>query len=242
MKLLIDKDKLELLLEKKREFIGNKVALDTIIAGISFLLSVFTATYRKILGIPGKYIKGIFCVIGILYAIKIVWDVIQMYKNKYDHNVLLKEIEDLDMIQHKHSLVVIQNPYKSMEKYFLVYYDERWDCKLFLNLKTQENGNEAFIKEQVSSRLNIDKEKMKCKYITSRVQEKFSVSHNENRLYDHRLYEVKIPEFPEKEKEMDFEVNGIHYYWMTMEEMGKDSNIRKKNLEVLDFVKEVFEK
>jgi len=43
MRLLIDKKDLELLLEKKREFIGNKVAIDTIIAGVSFLLSVFTA-------------------------------------------------------------------------------------------------------------------------------------------------------------------------------------------------------
>ena len=53
MRLLIDKKDLELLLEKKREFIGNKVAIDTIIAGVSFLLSVFTASYDDILGIPG---------------------------------------------------------------------------------------------------------------------------------------------------------------------------------------------
>ena len=41
MKLLIEKSDLELLLEKKRDLIGNKVTIDTIIAGISFLLSVF---------------------------------------------------------------------------------------------------------------------------------------------------------------------------------------------------------
>ena len=42
MRLLIDEKELALLLEKKRDLIGNKVTIDTIIAGISFLLSVFT--------------------------------------------------------------------------------------------------------------------------------------------------------------------------------------------------------
>lgn len=40
MQLLIDKTKPELLLEQKREYIGNKVTVDSIIASVSFLLSV----------------------------------------------------------------------------------------------------------------------------------------------------------------------------------------------------------
>ena len=59
-----------------------------------------------------------------------------MHKNKYDHNILLNDIQKLDKIQHKHSLVAIQFPDTSAEKKYLVYYDERWDCKLFLNYKT----------------------------------------------------------------------------------------------------------
>ena len=55
MRLLIDKKDLELLLEKKREFIGNKVAIDTIIAGVSFCFHVFTASYDDILGFPVLY-------------------------------------------------------------------------------------------------------------------------------------------------------------------------------------------
>ena len=54
-----------------------------------------------------------------------------MHKNKYDHNILLNDIQKLDKIQHKHSLVAIQFPDTSAEKKYLVYYDERWDCKLF---------------------------------------------------------------------------------------------------------------
>ena len=77
------------------DLIGNKVTIDTIIAGISFLLSVFTASYDDLLGIRGAGIalKTIFCMIGIVYCLKIVKDVSEMVKNKYDHEVLLQENE-----------------------------------------------------------------------------------------------------------------------------------------------------
>lgn len=66
LRLLIEKTDLELLLEKKRDLIGIKVTIDTIVAGISFLLSVFTANYNNILGIPGIVLKTVFGFIGIL--------------------------------------------------------------------------------------------------------------------------------------------------------------------------------
>ena len=54
MRLVIDKKELELLLEQKKEYIGNQVTIDTVIAGVSFLLSVMTAQYQKIFGISGE--------------------------------------------------------------------------------------------------------------------------------------------------------------------------------------------
>ena len=39
-----------------------------------------------------------------------------MHKNKYDHNILLNDIQKLDKIQHKHSLVAIRFPDTSAEK------------------------------------------------------------------------------------------------------------------------------
>lgn len=47
--------------------------------------------------------------IGIVYCLKIVKDVSEMVKNKYDHEVLLQDIEHLNMIQHNHSLIAIKN-------------------------------------------------------------------------------------------------------------------------------------
>ena len=240
MRLLIDEKDLALLLEKKRDLIGNKVTIDTIIAGVSFLLSVFTASYNDFLGIRGFGIvlKTISCIIGIVYCLKIVKDVSEMLKNKYDHEVLFQDIEQLNMIQHNHSLVAVKDNSCEEKLRYLVYYDERWDCKLFLNYKTQNRNNEAALKEQVAADLNLNSDDIVCNYITSRVQEKYSVSHQEMRVYNHRLYEMYFNYIPDKFKKDNFEVNGKHYYWMTIEEMEKDDNIKEKNLEVVDFVKE----
>ena len=177
MRLLIDEKELALRLEKKRDLIGNKVTIDTIIAGISFLLSVFTASYDDLLGIRGAGIalKTIFCMIGIVYCLKIVKDVSEMVKNKYDHEVLLQDIEHLNMIQHNHSLIAIKNQVGE-EKRYLVYYDERWDCKLFLNYKTQVYNDEQNIINNVSSDLRINPELIHCNYIASKIQEKYSYS------------------------------------------------------------------
>lgn len=212
--------------------------MDTIIAGVSFLLSAFTATYTDVLGIPGMVIKTVFCTIGVMYGVKIMKDVITMSKNKYNHEILMKDIVNLNRIQHNHSLIAIQDTFSGKKDRFRVYYDERWDCKLFLNYKTEDKNNEDVIIDRLAADLELDKRKISCTYITSRVQEKYSVSHEENRMYNHRLYEVSLTKYPEKMKTDDFSVNGKHYYWMTIKDMEEDENVRKKNLEVVDFVKE----
>lgn len=237
MQLLIDKKDLELLLEKKRDFIGNKVAVDTIVAAVSFFLSVFTANYNQVLGAWGDEPQTIFRLIGVVYMVKIIYDFGMSCRNVYNHNVLEKEIEELNMIQHDHSLIAIRNTYDEMHEKFLVYYDERWDCKLFLNYKTVDRNNEAALIDRISADLQVDKDAIHIQYLTSRVQEKYSVSHKENRVYNHRLYEVVVQQWKE-EQEQDFSINGKHYYWMSISEMEHDSNILKKNIEVVDFVKE----
>ena len=108
MRLLINKKDLALLLEQKRDYIGNRVAVDTVIAGISFLLSAFTASYNDIFFASSITLKYLFCFISVLYTLKIAKDLIEMHSDSYNHTKLMKDIEDLDMIQHKHSLIVIK--------------------------------------------------------------------------------------------------------------------------------------
>ena len=140
--------------------------------------------------------------------------------------------------QQKNVKTTPSNPVTSAEKKYLVYYDERWDCKLFLNYKTVDRADEESVINKVSADLNVDKSQINCRYISSKVQEKYSESHQENRIYNHRLYEIKIQVFPEDEQKENFVVNGRHYYWMSISEMERDPNIVKKNLDVIDFVKE----
>ena len=140
--------------------------------------------------------------------------------------------------QQKNVKTTPSNPVTSAEKKYLVYYDERWDCKLFLNYKTVDRADEESVINKVSADLNVDKSQINCRYISSKVQEKYSESHQENRIYKHRLYEIKIQVFPEDEQKENFVVNGRHYYWMSISDMERDPNIVKKNLDVIDFVKE----
>lgn len=141
--------------------------------------------------------------------------------------------------QQKNVKTTPSNPVTSAEKKYLVYYDERWDCKLFLNYKTVDRADEESVINKVSADLNVDKSQINCRYISSKVQEKYSESHQENRIYNHRLYEIKIQVFPEDEQKENFVVNGRHYYWMSISDMERDPNIVKKNLDVIDFVSRI---
>ena len=113
---------------------------------------------------------------------------------------------------------------------YLPIFRKRLDRKLFLNYKTVDRADEESVINKVSADLNVDKSQINCRYISSKVQE--------NRIYNHRLYEIKIQVFPEDEQKENFVVNGRHYYWMSISDMERDPNIVKKNLNVIDFVKE----
>lgn len=129
-------------------------------------------------------------------------------------------------MEHTYYLVVVKDA--SSDRY-LVYYDERWDCKLFPNYK----GSESALKEQVAADLGLDSTNLLFDYIASRVQEKYSVSHSEMRIYNHRLYGMHYCDFPERFKQDNFVINGKHYYWMSMSKMEKDKNIQEKNWKLL---------
>ena len=57
MKILIDNVRLNLLLEQKKQFIGNRVIWDSVLSSVSFLISVVMASYQEVLGISGVGMK-----------------------------------------------------------------------------------------------------------------------------------------------------------------------------------------
>ena len=146
---------------------------------------------------------------------------------KYNYENLINDINNLDLVTHRHSLVITKNK----DKYL-------WQCKLFINYKTKDENNETAIKEALEKDLQLDTSTINCEFVTSRTQEKYSVSHNENRIYNHNLYSITLSKLPAYMKKDNFVINNKHYYWMTMDEMLSDSNIKEKNLEVVYFVKD----
>ena len=56
------------------------------------------------------------------------------------------------------------------------------------------------IKEELEEDLQLDKSTINCEFITSKIQEKYSVSHNENRIYNHSLYYITISKLPNNMK------------------------------------------
>ena len=68
--------------------------------------------------------------------------------------------------------------------------------------------------------------------------EKFEKNFDANRANAMAMNAVEFKNIPKIMNKNDFSINSRHYYWMTISEMEKDDNIMKKNMEVVDFVKE----
>lgn len=133
---------------------------------------------------------------------------------------------------YNYSLIIIK--YKNK---YLLYDNQRQKCKLFINYKTVNKDNEQHLINFISKDLEIDTSLISCKYITSKIQRKYSISHNEYRTYNHSLYLVTLSSLPTIMKTNAFIIKNKHYYWLTMNDMLNDKNIKEKNLDVVEFVK-----
>lgn len=142
---------------------------------------------------------------------------------------------------HHHSIVAIKDTFQKFPNRYLVYEDKAWHCRFFLNYPTQlmEAQNVNFLKEKLSGALKIPMEDMDLTKKGQALQQKYSERHQEMRVYDHVFYEAKISDFPESMKQPSFKQDGVTYYWMTIEEMKQDSDIQKKNLDVVQEVEKL---
>lgn len=237
MKLLIDQLKLELLLERRRDYIHqNGGGLDVLFAGISFVLSTVCADFRDVLVFSGNSMKTVSMILGVAFSIRGIYMVVKSSRNKYTHLDLGREITEMNEIQHRFSLVAIKDTFKEHSNRFLLYYDERWDCKFFFSYKTVDNDEEN-IKNRLSHELKIDTSLISTEFKTEKIQKKFSVSHDENRVYDHRVYYAEIAEFKDNITQDEFEIEGKKFFWLTIQEMERDERIRQVNSDVVGLIK-----
>lgn len=152
--------------------------------------------------------------------------------------MLYKDIENLDEVLHKFSLIAIKDDFNDFANKILLYYDNSWQCWFLFSFHTSEYQNEESILQRLSNKLKIDKSLMKVNYISDRLQAKYSEKDHVNKVYQHSLYQGVIAKFPEIMKNDEFEIEGTKYKWWTIEEMEADENIMKKNGDVVSFVKE----
>ncbi len=239
MQLLVDENKLQLLLEQKKQYIGKRVTWDIIGSAVSFLISVGLASYHTIWGISGTVFKTGFVGLGIFFAAKSIYDVYQGAKDKYNYSDLFQDINYLNEITHNHSIVIVRDSFNLYPNRLLLYYDARWDCDLFLNYKENPN-NETFIKNHLSAELKIPSQKISLTYVTRKIHEKYSESAKEKKWYCHKFYLAEIAEFPVTHQKDSFECDGKEYHWRTIPDLESDENVMKKNKDIVDYIKEIF--
>lgn len=237
MKILIDDIKLNLLLEQKKNYIGKKVAWDSILSACSFLISVLFASYKDTWIIPGLAFKIFFIIIGIFFTVKAVLDVFSSLKNSYSYEDLLKDINTLNEITHNHSIVAIRDSFNEYSNRFLVYDDPQWQCTLFINYKDNIN-NERYIKDHISRELKVDVSSINIRYISQNISEKVSGRDNQRKVYCHKLFLAKIENIPENMKKDTFECDGRTYHWKSIVDLERDNVAMKKNSDIIQFVKE----
>lgn len=99
---------------------------------------------------------------------------------------------------------------------FLNYYDERWKMYLFPNIK----GNDI---ENIKKKYNTNN----IKLLFDKVHDKYSASHDEIRTYHHYFYEV------------DAKIDGEYF---SLEDLLNDEKIKKYNEDIINYIKDYYEK
>ncbi len=238
MNLLINETDLKLLLEQKRENINKDTqGIEVLFSGLALALPTICAEFRDLWNIPGVAIQTICIILGILFSTRGLYMMYSSHKNQYNHNDLYQDITKLNQVTHPYSIVAIKDTFNAHPNRFLLYYDEQWKCKFFFSYKTMDD-NEHNIRERLANELKLDPGCIETEFRTEEIQRKYSKSHNEERVYQHRLYYAIIEGYSELEKKDSFEIDGKKFYWMTIQEMERDEEIRNTNLDVVRLVKE----
>ena len=240
MELLINKLKLKLLLEKRRQQIGHRTeGYDVLLTGVLFIASLFCSDFRDLFGVNHLVYQTVAWVLGLAITGYGIIKIIISRKHSYSHDVLYNEIENLDEILHRFSLVAIKDTFNEFPNRFLVYYEESWRCWFFFSFPTVKLYNEESVTQRLSNKLKIGTDSISLTRICGRIQPKHSRKDDVNKVYQHTLYYAEISNFPSNLREDEFTIDGIDYKWMTLEEMENDPVIREINGDVVTFVKEV---
>lgn len=218
MNLWIDREKLETVIVKNKDYIGVKISIESIISIVSCINSALVSTLNTI--------RAAFAILAVLSVILLIKNISLLLHKKIDYKALLKEIEELNLNRRKYTLVALEHDSK-----YLLYYDEGNKCYFFPNFKTKEKNNIENVEQELSEMLN-SKSILKCNPVGTQFQELYSYEHNEKRSYEHQVYKSSV-----KDKN-DISLKNKAYKWMSIAEMEADKTIMERNGNVVELVKE----
>lgn len=122
----------------------------------------------------------------------------------------------------KHSIIIIKND----KNEYLQYFDEEWNCYLFLNSKMNSKDDIKSIYNKLHT-LGLKKQDVILSYKGELKHKKYSASAKKEKEYHHYFYEVKL-------------LNNITmsegYKWFSMEELQKNDRIQKINGDIVEYI------
>ncbi len=241
-RIYIESDRLQLILSNYDDKIGNSVGngIGYIITAIAYAIPMIMSDFSKwkTFGLILQVILVLFGVAIFLYGVYVFYNAVEHPFNK---DTLYDEIEEANLMkEHPHSIVLLKDTFNLNSNRFLVYYDSRWDCRLFLNYATITEDfakDEQNIAKHLQMELKISEDKMEYAFEFEKVHEKYSPTSNENKCYRHRFYKFILNEFSDITKQDEFEIDGKKFYWMSIADMEADKKIMERNSDVVGFVK-----
>lgn len=227
----LDDYKLREFLQGKKEEIGHskKDEIFTFISAAGFALTLWESS------LPYKDILLLF---GAGLTFWSISRIVKAFYHPYNGETMYKEIKSMDQVKHKFSLIAIKDTFREHPTRFLVYWDKRWKCFLLLNFRTPEEEAEKTLTRLISDHLQLPEGDVSLTRKDFRVTEKFSVSDQVDKKYEHTLYLASIETFPDVFRSDRFTVNGVDFRWMTIKEMKEDPEIMKKNKDVVETLEE----
>lgn len=241
-RIYLETDRLKLILSEHKDEIGKRAinGIEKIIAAIAFWIPMAISDFSKWKTI-GSIIQIILVISGIVYTCYAIYYTFCAIKNPFNKDRLYEEIEEENLMkEHPHSIVLIKDTFHSNDNRFLLYYDARWNCRLFLNYATITSDYELDMENIVrhlQMELKVSKNNLDGAFAFEKVHEKYSVSAKENRCYCHRFYQFLIKQFDEKIEQDSFEIDGKKFYWMSIAEMEQDKRIMEVNSDIVSMVK-----
>lgn len=240
--LSIDEDKLKLFLERRKSILEKKgfKGMPEIVSAISLIVTLCLSDIRNVKFINPIYFEIIVWIIAISIFFWGCFTLIMSIKQKYSIEQLYREITELDPnTEHLFNVVIIKKDGK-----YLLFNNIRWKCLLFPNYQSSkapfdEATELKYTRKRIKKDLNISK-RFNLKYSKELENEKLSVADKVNKRY---VFHFFVSEDIETNftSTKNFRCNGTKYYWKTMVQMYQDRNMKKKNKDVLDFVRKMYD-